>query len=76
MVILSTMPAEVARIGKQFMKDPIEITVAKNSGSATVSHEFYLVNARDRYEALKRLADANPDIFSSFVEQKRYTSCC
>jgi ATP-dependent RNA helicase DeaD len=40
------MPAEVARIGKQFMKDPIEITVgAKNSGSATVSHEFYLVNA-------------------------------
>jgi ATP-dependent RNA helicase DeaD len=38
------------------MKDPIEITVGtKNSGSATVSHEFYLVNARDRYEALKRL---------------------
>jgi ATP-dependent RNA helicase DeaD len=36
---------------------------AKNSGSATVSHEFYLVNARDRYEALKRLADSNPDIF-------------
>jgi ATP-dependent RNA helicase DeaD len=72
------MPAEVARIGKQFMKDPIEITVgAKNSGSATVSHEFYLVNARDRYEALKRLADANPDIFSVvFVVQKRHTSCC
>jgi ATP-dependent RNA helicase DeaD len=45
------------------MKDPIEITVGA-SGSATVSHEFYLVNARDRYEALKRLADANPDIFS------------
>jgi ATP-dependent RNA helicase DeaD len=56
------MPA-VARIGKQFMKD-IEITVgAKNSGSATVSHEFYLVNARDRYEALKRLADANQIYF-------------
>jgi ATP-dependent RNA helicase DeaD len=55
------------------MKDPIEITVgAKNSGSATVSHEFYLVNARDRYEALKRLA-ANPDIFSVILSyQKRY----
>jgi ATP-dependent RNA helicase DeaD len=51
------MPAEVARIGKQFMKDPIEIR-AKNSGSYCI-HEFYLVNARDRYEALKRLADAN-----------------
>ena len=61
----ATMPAEVARIAKQFMNNPIEITVGtKNSGSATVSHEFYLVNARDRYEALKRLADCNPDIFS------------
>jgi ATP-dependent RNA helicase DeaD len=71
----ATMPAEVARIGKQFMKDPIEITVgAKNSGSATVSHEFYLVNARDRYEALKRLADCNPDIFSVvFCRTKRDT---
>lgn len=71
----ATMPAEVARIGKQFMKDPIEITVGtKNSGSSTVSHEFYLVNARDRYEALKRLADSNPDIFSVvFCRTKRDT---
>ncbi|MFY0483558.1 DEAD/DEAH box helicase [Flavobacterium sp. PLA-1-15] len=71
----ATMPAEVARIGKQFMSNPHEITVgAKNSGSATVSHEFYLVNARDRYEALKRLADANPDIFSVvFCRTKRDT---
>jgi ATP-dependent RNA helicase DeaD len=71
----ATMPAEVARIGKQFMTDPVEITVGtKNSGSATVSHEFYLVNARDRYEALKRLADANPDIFSVvFCRTKRDT---
>ena len=71
----ATMPQEVARIAKQFMSDPLEITVgAKNSGSATVSHEFYCVNARDRYEALKRLADANPDIFSVvFCRTKRDT---
>lgn len=71
----ATMPQEVARIAKQFMSEPVEITVgAKNSGSATVSHEFYLVNARDRYEALKRLADANPDIFSVvFCRTKRDT---
>ena len=71
----ATMPAEVARIAKQFMSSPVEITVGtKNSGSATVSHEFYLVNARDRYEALKRLADANPDIFSVvFCRTKRDT---
>ncbi len=71
----ATMPAEVARIAKKFMENPLEITVGtKNSGSATVSHEFYLVNARDRYEALKRLADANPDIFSVvFCRTKRDT---
>ncbi|UUF12148.1 MULTISPECIES: DEAD/DEAH box helicase [Flavobacterium] len=71
----ATMPQEVARIAKQFMSEPVEITVGtKNSGSATVSHEFYLVNARDRYEALKRLADANPDIFSVvFCRTKRDT---
>lgn len=71
----ATMPQEVARIAKQFMSDPLEITVGtKNSGSSTVSHEFYLVNARDRYEALKRLADANPDIFSVvFCRTKRDT---
>jgi ATP-dependent RNA helicase DeaD len=71
----ATMPQEVARIAKQFMSEPIEITVGtKNSGSATVSHEYYLVNARDRYEALKRLADANPDIFSVvFCRTKRDT---
>lgn len=71
----ATMPAEVARIAKQFMSSPEEITVGhKNSGSATVSHEYYVVNVRDRYEALKRLADANPDIFSVvFCRTKRDT---
>ncbi|WP_294821409.1 DEAD/DEAH box helicase [uncultured Flavobacterium sp.] len=71
----ATMPQEVARIAKEFMRKPLEITVGhKNSGSSTVSHEFYLVNARDRYEALKRLADANPDIFSViFCRTKRDT---
>ena len=71
----ATMPQEVARIAKKFMHEPEEITVGtKNSGSATVSHEFYMVNARDRYEALKRLADANPDIFSVvFCRTKRDT---
>ena len=71
----ATMPAEVARIAKEFMASPIEITVGtKNSGSTTISHEFYLVNARERYEALKRLADANPEIFSVvFCRTKRDT---
>ncbi|NHM02978.1 DEAD/DEAH box helicase [Flavobacterium difficile] len=71
----ATMPQEVARIAKEFMRSPQEITVGhKNSSSVNISHEYYLVNARDRYEALKRLADANPDIFSViFCRTKRDT---
>lgn len=61
----ATMPKEVSTIAKKFMHTPVEITVgSKNKGADNVTHEYYLVNARDRYNALKRLADANPDIFS------------
>lgn len=71
----ATMPREVATIAKEFMYDPIEITVGnKNESTKNVSHEYYLVSARDRYLALKRLADANPDIFSViFCRTKRDT---
>ncbi|ATA88658.1 DEAD/DEAH box helicase [Capnocytophaga stomatis] len=61
----ATMPNEVAKIARQFMHKPLEITVGtRNQASNSVRHEFYMVNGRHRYEALKRLADANPDIFS------------
>src|SRR5690554_4007881 len=71
----ATMPKEVSTIAKKFMHAPVEITVgSKNKGSDQVTHEYYLVNARDRYNALKRLADANPDIFSViFCRTKRDT---
>ncbi|RMA64615.1 DEAD/DEAH box helicase [Ulvibacter antarcticus] len=71
----ATMPREVATIAKKFMNNPIEVTVGSaNVGSSQVSHEYYLVNARDRYSALKRLADAQPEIFSViFCRTKRDT---
>ncbi|WP_405205982.1 DEAD/DEAH box helicase [Aquimarina sp. LLG6339-5] len=71
----ATMPKEVSTIAKRFMHNPIEITVGhKNTGSKNVSHEYYVVSSRDRYAALKRLADANPDIFSViFCRTKRDT---
>ncbi|MHA7060109.1 DEAD/DEAH box helicase [Aquimarina sp. M1] len=71
----ATMPKEVSTIAKRFMNNPVEITVGhKNTGSKNVSHEYYVVNSRDRYAALKRLADANPDIFSViFCRTKRDT---
>ena len=69
----ATMPKEVEIIAKRFMHNPAEITVgAKNTGVDTVMHEYYLVGGRNRYEALKRLADANPGIFSVvFCRTKR-----
>ncbi len=71
----ATMPREVSVIAKKFMHSPQEITVgAKNSGASTVQHEYYVVGGRDRYPALKRLADTNPDIFSViFCRTKRDT---
>ncbi len=71
----ATMPKEVAEIAKKFMHQPKEITVGtKNSGVDTVQHEYYVVGGRDRYPALKRLADTNPGIFSLvFCRTKRDT---
>ena len=71
----ATMPKEVSIIAKKFMSNPTEITVGhKNIGSKNVSHEFYLVGSRDRYPALKRLADANPNLFAViFCRTKRDT---
>ena len=71
----ATMPKEVSLIAKKFMFSPTEITVGhKNTGSKNVSHEFYMVASRDRYPALKRLADANPEIFAViFCRTKRET---
>jgi len=71
----ATMPKEVSVIAKKFMHSPVEITVGtKNAGTSTVQHEYYVVGGRDRYPALKRLADTNPDIFSVvFCRTKRDT---
>ncbi|RNC89792.1 MAG: DEAD/DEAH box helicase [Allomuricauda sp.] len=71
----ATMPKEVSSIAKKFMYKPHEITVGeKNTGATTVQHEHYVVGGRDRYPALKRLADANPGIFSVvFCRTKRDT---
>ena len=61
----ATMPDEVARIAKGYMNNPLEITVGtRNSGAQNVKHCYYLVQAKDRYLALKRIADYNPNIYA------------
>ena len=60
----ATMPAEIKRVSKRYMKDPFEVTVGKmNTANKNTDHQFYLVNAHHRYEALKRLIDFNPGIY-------------
>lgn len=61
----ATMPKEVRTISKKYMKDPIELSVGKREeGAEKIEHEYYVVRAKDRYLALKRIVDANPDIFA------------
>ncbi|MBS1628066.1 MAG: DEAD/DEAH box helicase [Bacteroidetes bacterium] len=60
----ATMPPEIRRVSKRYMKEPFEVTVGKmNTANKSIDHQFYVVNAHHRYEALKRLIDFNPGIY-------------
>lgn len=60
----ATMPREVRAIAQNYMTDPKELTMGtKNSGNVNIDHEYYVVKARDKYAAFKRIVDYNPDIF-------------
>ena len=64
MLFSATMPKEIAAIARNYMKDFEEITVGtKNAGAENVEHIYYLCQAKQRYEVLKRIADMNPDIY-------------
>lgn len=60
----ATMPREVERIAKNYMNNPAEVSSGKrNEGATNITHIYYQVNSRDRYLALKRIADFYPEIF-------------
>jgi ATP-dependent RNA helicase DeaD len=60
----ATMPTEIKRVSKKYMKSPVEITVGKvNTGNKNIDHQYYVTNAQHRFEALKRLIDFNPGIY-------------
>lgn len=60
----ATMPKEIASIAKNYMQNPVEFVIGtRNEGAENVRHVYYLVNARDKYLALKRIADHNPNIY-------------
>ncbi len=60
----ATMPKEVERIARNYMSKPMELSTGKkNEGADNLEHIYYLVQSRDRYLALKRIADYYPEIF-------------
>ncbi len=61
----ATMPTEIERMTKVYMNNPEKLELARrNSGNEDVSHVYYMVAAKHRYLALKRIADMNPKIYA------------
>ena len=61
----ATMPPEIGKIAQTYMHDPVEFVIGtRNEGAANVRHIYYMVNARDKYLALKRVVDNNPNIYA------------
>lgn len=60
----ATMPQEIARITRKYMKEPREVVIGRrNEGNQNIRHVYYMVHARDKYAALKRIADYYPGIY-------------
>ncbi len=60
----ATMPREVRAIASNYMVDPFELTVGdKNTGNVNIDHQYVVVQEKDKYNALKRILDFNPEIF-------------
>ena len=72
----ATMPKEVMRLSRNYMHSPKTIEVAsRNEGTKNVEHHYYTVNARDKYKALRRICDVNPDIYGIvFCRTRRETA--
>ena len=61
----ATMSKEIERIAKGYLHNPKEIVVgSRNEGAEHVNHIYYMVNAKDKYLALKRIVDFYPRIFA------------
>lgn len=71
----ATMPSMMRSIASKYMKNPIEVKAGEANISADkIEHIFYMVHAQDRYQALRRIADVNPDIYGIvFCRTKRET---
>ena len=71
----ATMSKRVVGITKSYMNNPLEIAAARmNIAADNVQHIYYMVNAKDRYEVIKRIIDLNPGIYGIvFCRTRRET---
>ena len=71
----ATMPKEIANITRRYMKTPKEIVIGnKNEGNKNIRHIYFMVQARDKYLALKRIVDYYPNIYGIvFCRTRRET---
>lgn len=72
----ATMPKEVAAIAKNYMENPLEVSIGhKNQTNENIDHIYFSVSERDRYQGLKRLIDYNPEIYGLvFCRTRRETA--
>ncbi|MEO5892499.1 MAG: DEAD/DEAH box helicase [Ferruginibacter sp.] len=60
----ATMPTAVRAISKNFMTNPIEVTMGKkNTANENIDHQYFITPAQNRYDTLKRLVDFNPGMY-------------
>ena len=60
----ATMPTAVKAISKNFMTNPIEVTMGKkNTANVNIDHQYFITPAQSRYDTLKRLVDFNPGMY-------------
>jgi ATP-dependent RNA helicase DeaD len=69
----ATMPKEVARISQNYQNDPLEVSIGhKNQSNENIDHIYYSVKEKDRFGAVKRLIDFNPDIYGLIFCRTRH----
>lgn len=60
----ATMPPEIRKVSRKYMKEPVEVTVGKvNTANKNIDHQYYVTSSQHRYETLKRLIDFTPGIY-------------
>ena len=71
----ATMSREIEKIARNYLHNPEEIVVgSRNEGAENVNHIYYMVNAKDKYLALKRVVDYFPNIYAIiFCRTKKET---